>query len=438
MGESEKLREIGRWIERNREEILGLVSDLVRYDTVNRVTEGTEKECQTYLASVLRDKMGLSVDLFSPEDVEGFREHPAYYPGKDYTDRPNVVGVWKGSGGGRSLLFSSHADTAPVAPDWTRDPWTPVVEDGKLYGLGTFDMKGGLAASVMAVRCLMELGIRPRGDVIIESVVDEEFGGANGTLACRVRGYEADAAIVPEPTNLAVCPATRGGALWRAIFRGSGGMSFSGETVYNPVYGAGAFIGFLEAFERERSSVPGPAPWYGHNLSLPVTVTRVEAGDMKAALNDSGPVECLVDIWVECYPNVTEEDLLEELLDGYRSYLRKNGLDHHVMPEVRKVIRFLPGSEVPEDFPLIGLLAGEVARATGESAVIQGAPFACDAFMFNVHSTTPAVILGPTGGNAHAPEEYIEIPAFFQLVEIYARAIVEWCGADISEGEWEP
>lgn len=425
-----KIRE---WIESNRNSIVELTSDLIRYDTVNRVTEGTEKESQLYLASVLSGEMGLQVDVFSPEAVEGFKEHPAYYPGKDYSERPNFVARWAGTGGGRSLLFSSHMDTAPVAPGWQRDPWTPVCEDGRLYGLGSFDMKGGLAASVMAVRCLRELGYRPQGDVLIESVVDEEFGGANGTVACRARGYEADAAIIPEPSNLAVCPATRGGALWRATFRGDAGMSFSGERIRNPAYASGAFISYLELFEKQRSGKPGPLPWYSHDGELPVIVTRVAAGDMKPAFNDSGPTECYVDLWVECHPGTTEEMLRQELLGGFKSYLQERGLEHHDLPAVERLIRFLPGAEVASDLPIIGLLAEETERATGRPALVQGAPFACDAFVFNVHSRTPAIVLGPPGGNAHAPEEFVDIQGLCELVEIYARAIVRWCGAEIPE-----
>lgn len=419
---------VRHWINEHHKEILELTSELVRYKTVNLIDSGTEYEIQHYVASVLRNQLQLEVDLFSPEAVDGFHEHPAYFPGKDYTDRPNVVGKWKGQGGGKSLLFSSHVDTAPVAWGWTNDPWDPIIKDGRLYGLGVFDMKGGLAASIMAVKCLQELGIQLKGDVFIESVVDEEYGGANGTLACRIRGYEADAAIVPEPTNFAVCPASRGGALWRITFRGNTGMSFSGESIHNPVHAAAKFITFLEVFEQERSTVAGPAPWYGHNKSLPVIVTRVEAGDMTALLCDSGPAVCHVDVWIECYPNVSEEQLQQEMFDSYAEYCHKHAITIHSEAEIHKVIRFLPGSEAPEDFPLITLLAEEVSQVTGREAVIQGAPFACDSFMFNLYSPTPAIILGPVGGNAHAPDEYIDIREFFKLVEIYARTIISWCG----------
>lgn len=422
---------ISGWVTDNRSAIIGLVSDLIRFPTVNLVTDGTERECQEYIASVLGD-MGLETNLYSPEDAPGFRSHPAYFPGKDYSGRPNVAGRWRGSkSGGKSLLFSSHADTAVVAPGWSTSPWEPRESDGKLYGLGSFDMKGGLAASIMAVRCLINLGFCPDGDVLVESVVDEEFGGANGTLAGRLMGYNADAAIIPEPTNMAICPATRGGALWRVTFRGKTGLSFSGETLVNPLYDAGKFLVFLERFEQENSRVPGPAPWYGETSGLPVIATRAEAGDLSAALCDVGPERCDLDIWVECYPGTTEEQLMRQLVGGYAAMFEGAQL-----PEFNKMIRFLPGSEVAPDFPLLPLLAKEIKELCGDEPVMKGAPFACDAFMFNLHSPTPAVVLGPSGANAHAADEYVEVDSLLRLTELYARIIVKWCGVtDITGGD---
>jgi acetylornithine deacetylase len=419
---------IREWVEHHREDIVELVGALVRIPTVNEVTDAKEEAMQRLLAERL-SAMGLETELYSPEEVPGFREHPAYYPGKDYTHRPNVAALWRGTGGGRSLLFSSHADTAVVAPGWVHDPWTPRLEGDRLYGLGAFDMKGGLAASVLAVRCLQELGIRPEGDVWIESVVDEEFGGANGTIAGRAKGIHTDAVIVPEPTNLAVYPATRGGALWRVTFRGNTGLSFSGESMVNPAVSAAKFIVYLEQFAKERGSKPGPAPWYdrpgSYEAGLPAIVTRLEAGDMTAPLCDVGPVECHVDIWVECYPGVTEEELKAELCEGFRmAFPDAAGEDG---PEFRKMIRFLPGAQVPETDPLLQLLIRQTQAATGDGCKVSGAPFACDSFVFNVHSSSPALIMGPSGANAHAPDEYVELISLMKLIEIYAGTIATWC-----------
>ncbi|WP_409344848.1 M20/M25/M40 family metallo-hydrolase [Paenibacillus sp. MBLB4367] len=420
---------VKQWAGANRERIVRQVIDLIEFDTVNQVITGKEERCQHHLKGVL-EALEMETDLYSPEEISGFREHPAYFPGKDYTDRPNVIGTRKGSGGGKSIIFSSHIDTTVVAPGWSRSPWEPWIDGDRLYGLGSFDMKGGLAASIMAVQCLSELGIRLRGDVMIESVVDEEFGGANGTLAGRIRGGHPDAAIVPEPTNLAVCPASKGGALWRITFRGTTGLAFSGETIVNPVYAASAFMSFLERFEQARCEQPGPAPWYENDRYLPVVITRVEAGDMTAPLCDSGPTVCHVDVWIECYPGTDEEQLKQELLQAFARDGGEKIVSGPYAPEFGKMIRFLPGSEIAPDFPLIGQLANEVERVTGEQATVQGAPFACDAFMFNLHSPTPAIILGPKGANAHAPDEYAEISSLLQLVEIYAMTMVNWCGTE--------
>ncbi|MDG0813574.1 M20 family metallopeptidase [Cohnella rhizosphaerae] len=419
---------IRRWIASNRDRMTDLLLELVRHDTVNRVVDGTERECQHTLHARLQE-LGLASELYSPEEVPGFREHPAYYPGKDYGNRPNVSAVWKGKGGGRSLLFSSHIDTAAVAPGWETDPHAPYIDSNKLYGLGAYDMKGGLVASIMAVRCLQELGIELQGDVRIESVVDEEFGGANGTVAGRARGDHADAVIIPEPTNLALYAATRGGALWRVTFRGTTGLSFNGEEVRNPANDAARFIVFLEQHERERAKRTGPAPWYAHSKdTLPIIVTRLEAGDMGSPLCDVGPVECHVDIWVECYPGVDEDGLREELLAGYERFCGRSYEQGLQKPAFARMIRFLPGSEVDPGFPLLPLLADEIEAATGRPAEVTGSPFACDAFVFNAYSPSKALILGPSGGNAHAPGEFVELDSLDALTEIYAKTIVSWCG----------
>lgn len=418
---------IRSWVEQKEASIVELVQELIAYDTVNHVLTGKEQEAQIYLAQLLRE-MGLQVDVFTPNEVPGIEQHPAYFPGKDYSERPNVVGIRQGVGNGRSLIFSSHMDTTVAAQGWKQDPWKPVVDNNKLYGLGAFDMKGGLAASIMAMRCIQELNIPLKGDVLIESVVDEEFGGANGTLASRLRGYNPDAAIIPEPTNLAVCPATRGGALWRVTFTGSTGMSFSDETIVNPANIAAKFIVFLEEFEQQRQAKKGPAPYYEDGGNLPIMVTRLEAGDLKAPLCDTGPTECHVDIWIECYPNVTEEELQQELLNGFRMKYEDQYASWEE-PQFKKMIRFLPGAQVDPEFPLISMLSDITKETAGQNfGEIQGAPFACDSFMFNVYTDTPAIVMGPVGANAHAPEEHINIPQLLKLVEIYTFTLLEWCG----------
>lgn len=122
--------------------------------------------------------------------------HPAYAPLElPYRDRPNVAGVLPGSGGGRSLLFNAHIDVVPPghSDGWQDDPWSRHERDGRVWGRGTADMKGALAAFVVALATVRQ-ATRLRGDVIVETVLEEENSG-NDTLAAVLRGCRADGAV---------------------------------------------------------------------------------------------------------------------------------------------------------------------------------------------------------------------------------------------------
>jgi acetylornithine deacetylase len=150
----------------------------------------------------------LAPDLYYLHDVPGFEKHPLFHPGRDYRQRPNLAARRKGAGGGRSLLLTGHIDTVPSGTqEWTRDPFGGELEDGRIYGRGANDMKAGIAANLFVMECLQELGLSLAGDVLFETVVDEEFGGSNGTLAGRLHGFNADAAIISEPSSLRISAA---------------------------------------------------------------------------------------------------------------------------------------------------------------------------------------------------------------------------------------
>jgi len=179
---------------------------------------GNELCAQELIESTL-SSVGADIDRFEP-DNDAMRGHPEYNPGHSYEGRPNIVGVIKGAGGGRSLMINAHADVVPAgAEGWLCPPYEPRIIDGRLYGRGACGMKAGGAAALMALETLHECGIKLAGDVIFESVVDEE-GGGNGTLACCLKGYKADAAVIPEPTGLSIMPAHMGWLFYRITFSG--------------------------------------------------------------------------------------------------------------------------------------------------------------------------------------------------------------------------
>ena len=160
---------------------------------------GDEAGIQRFLADYMNG-MGLTVDQWET-DWEQLKKHPGYRPvDRGYEGRPNIVATWKGSGGGRSLLLNGHSDVIPVGngEGWSDNPWSGAIKDGRIYGRGAADMKSGVASHIMAVASLTALGVKPKGDVYINIVIDEEVSG-HGTLDTVIRGYKADAGISGEP-----------------------------------------------------------------------------------------------------------------------------------------------------------------------------------------------------------------------------------------------
>lgn len=420
-------QQIKQWVTTHREEILQFNRELVAIPSINLCGDGGEAEAQVYIQAAL-ERLGCEVDVFLPTDVVGIEEHPAYLKNRNYTNRPNVVGRKKGSGGGRSLMFSGHIDTVPLADGkWSVDPFAGIVQNGKQYGLGLFDMKAGMAAAILALHALEARGILLQGDVLIESVVDEEFGGANGTLACRLKGYTAELAIIPEPTNMVICPQHQGGAMYRISYNGQSGRGFSGEQIVSPVSAGARFIEFFSKFQTYHGNKKAPNPYFV-GQQLPAYIQGMKAGDTSLPIFDRSPATCEIDVWIQCYPGTTEDELLADFRLFYEAYAAQDSYLRHAEQQIQTLIRFLPGSYAPEGH--LGLVVVEQVfnELMGETPLVQAAPFACDAFMFNLLSETPAIIWGPKGGNAHAPDEYIDIEAFLLLVQAYAGLMIEWCG----------
>src|SRR5947208_1123748 len=190
-------------IDDSREKAISFLQQMIAIPSVT----GDEAKIQKFLADYMT-KIGLDVDVWET-DWEALKKHPGYRPvDRGYEGRPNIVATLKGSGGGRSLLLNGHTDVIPVGggEGWSDNPWSATIKDGRIYGRGSADMKSGVASHIMAVECLLAAGLKPKGDVYINVVVDEEVSG-HGTLDTVIRGYKADAGISGETSELAVARA---------------------------------------------------------------------------------------------------------------------------------------------------------------------------------------------------------------------------------------
>ncbi|MBO8163289.1 MAG: peptidase [Brevibacillus sp.] len=418
----ERWREkIHRQLAEERDAAIALLADWVREPSV----QGAERSIQEQIAERLA-AMGLEVDLWIMEGDE-LLNHPYFVsPRTTFAESPNVVGVWKGTGGGRSLILNGHVDVVPAGDEqqWTDAPFSGRVLDGKLYGRGATDMKGGNLASLLAIQTLQALGVRLKGDVIYESVVEEESGGA-GTLATILRGYRADAALVPEPTNMKIFPKQQGSMWFRLWVKG---RSAHGGTRYEGVSAIEKSMRVLDAIrrlEQERNDRIDDPLYAKLPIPIPINVGVIEGGKWPSSVADLVKMEGRMGV----APGEEMEQAKAEMEQALSKLAEEDEWfrDHPVELEWFGA-RWVPGA-VEMDHPLMELLAETYRQVMGEPPVIEASPWGTDGGLLTKLADTPAIVFGPGVTQvAHYPNEYIELEAVFQCAEIIALTMLKWCG----------
>lgn len=415
------LNEIIEAVETRREQVIAFLQSLVRFDSET----GKEAQIQAFLADRLRER-GLTVEVFEP-DIDALRTHPAFVqPGTSFDGRPNVVGVLKGSGGGRSLLLNGHVDTVPTAPDdqWRDGPLSAAVRDDAIWGRGASDMKGGLAAMTMAVITLLEIGRKPRGDVILEYAVDEERTGM-GTLACVLKGYKADAGICCETSDMEVMPACIGRMWFRVDIQGKpSGIAARWEAVSAIEKGI-KIVQAVEDLEKMRIA-DLTHPLYPDNRgALPCAVTMFHAGT---------------------FPSVTPEDAVLKGSMGLMPYENVQQVEQQLRDQIQRVaeadpwLRYHPprvsteeglvaaGAEIPVDHPIVETVKGAFQTVTGKPPVIGARKGAADTRFLIRYGDTPTVIFGPgVTAQMHAMNEHVPVENLITATKVLALAIESWC-----------
>jgi acetylornithine deacetylase len=417
-------------VKRRKEDILRWTEKLIRFPSENRPPEGNEGEAQEFIARECR-KMGLEVDAFGPGEIPGIRRHPLWLQGRNYPEnRKNVVAIWRGSGGGRSLLLSGHIDVAPREPgNWTvTGPFDPVVKDGKLYGRGSADLKGGLAAAFWALKLLQGLGFKPRGDILFESVVDEEFAGGNGTLASRLRGHNADLAILTEPTRMEVCPACLGAFLGNLTLRGRAGIPYMGRAIPNPILGAARVVELFDRWQEIWRSRNSHELFKEEGKQLNVVLWNIDSKTPGEFTQLSIPALTRVDWVVWCYPGMSEDEFYRQFNQFWE---KAAGEDKRLKPFALEITRdyhyVKPWETDPADLG-VGKVIEVFTDYTGKPPRVGGAPLSSDMAIYGEVGRMPTVILGPRGDNLHAPDEWVLVEDVCTLTGIFVCLAAGWCG----------
>jgi len=415
-----------------RDEIVRVIQDLVRKPSENMPPDGEELASQEYIANYLR-QTGLPADMYQPDRVPGMVEHPDFWPGRNYDRRPNVSSELEGKGGGRSLLLTGHIDTVALGDNlWSVPPWGAEIHDGRIYGLGTVDMKGAMGATLVLHKAVAAKKIPLRGSLSFESVVDEEEGGVNATIAGRLRHGPRDGAVIPEGTGLQVYPAARGvldtaftfhsckGALHKA---GTGGEGNAGAVEQMAV-----FLTHLRELQDARSRHPLHPLYGGYPIAAPVEVIKVYAGGWGNKVPTAVPAEGRIEMIVETLPGEGHAAVQKEQDDWVASLIARYPQVFAKPPDVFHPIRFLRGTAMDPTHPLVTTMVESITQVWGKAPTVTGAPYACDMFALHQDFGMPGLLFGPTGGNAHAADEYVEIDSLFIFFEALLLFVMEWCG----------
>ena len=379
----------------DRDDLVSTLADLVRINSINPVlVPGApgETEIAAFVAGWLRNA-GLDAELSEPE------------PG-----RPSVLGRLRGVGGGRSLLLNAHMDTVGV--EGMPEPFSGTFRDGRLYGRGAYDMKGSLAACLIAAKSLAKSD-RLRGDLLIAAVADEEYGSL-GT-ADLVKHVSADAAIVTEPTSLRICRAHKGYAWIEVAVEGRAAHGSRFEEGIDANLRMGRFLTALEGLERELVRRP-PHPLVG-------------PPSLHAALLDGGSglstyaARSVVKIERRTIPGESDASVLAEL-EGLLARLRAD--DPTFRAEARMFFSREP-FEVPAEAAIVRALDGAASRVLGHApAQVGDTPWMDSALLGGAGIET--VVFGPHGAGAHAKEEWVDVDSVVQTAEVLAETVRGWCG----------
>jgi acetylornithine deacetylase len=402
--------------------LLTLLCELIAIPSLDG--EAAEVAVQERVAGWMRQN-GLQVDMWDL-DFAMLRRHLAFSCEVERPRGLGVVGVLGEDCGGRSLILNGHTDVVPAGDpaNWHYPPWQGTIADGRVFGRGSVDMKGGLCCALFAAKALHDAGVRLAGRLMVESVIGEEDGGA-GTLAAVLRGYRADGAIIMEPTELCVAPAQAGAINFRLTIPGlaaHGCVREEGVSAiekFFPIYAA------LMELERERNAHVADPLYARYALPYALCIGKVAAGTWASSVAESLLCEGR-------YGLAVGEDIpaAQRRFEATVAHAAQADAWLREHPPVVEWWggRFEPAS-TPAEHPIVAAVADAFGAATGGAARLEGMTYGADMRLLVNVGETPTVMFGPGDVRvAHRPDEFVPIADLVTVTRTLALAALRFCG----------
>ncbi len=399
---------------------ISLLQELVRTPSLT----GDEGAVQRLVARAM-DESGLDVDCWEPDAAElaPYAEHVGSF--ETLAGRPNVVGRWKGTGGGRSLILNGHIDTVEpgMRDQWEVDPFSAELRNGRIIGRGSLDMKAGVVANIIVARALRNAGWAPRGDLIVESVISEEDGGA-GTLAAILRGYTADACIITEPTAFSIVVAQGGSLVFRIHVAGKsahGAARNEGESAFEhflPIFAE------LMALEAERNRTIDHPLYAGMANKIPINVGVIRSG----AWPSSVPDWLIAEGRAGLVPGETLAGFKAEFVAAVMKATETDPWLAAHPPRVEWFSGQFAPAEIPAEHELVEAVSAAHRWVTGDTPPVEGVTYGADMRHFIDVAGIPCLMYGADRvEGAHAPNESVSIDDVITCAKTVAVAALRWC-----------
>jgi len=429
-------KKIVDWIDKNQDSVISFLQDLIRVPSVNPwFFDQPGPSQEGGVQDVIQKKMeslGAEINRWepNPEELSKYKGYPNYVPGRSYEGRPNLYSKIPGASNGRSILLFGHIDVVKPGSGWVEaDPFSGLVKDGKIYGRGAVDMKGGVAAMIMAVDAIKSSGINLAGSVLTGTVVDEETGGM-GILSFIDKGYRADACLLTEPTDFLIAPLCRG-ILW-------GKITILGRSGHIEIpHGHWSSGGAVDAVQKARYVMNMidnlNYDWARRkvhplqDLPCQIYIAQINGGEYPTAFANS--VELVFN--AQYLPSerdhfmrggAVQKELIDflQMVSDADPWLRENPLTIEWYMDA-------DCAETPSDHELVNILSKNLQTVRGKS-IVKGIGFHTD-MGWLVNSGIPTINFAAGDPRvAHQNDENISIKDLIDETKAIALSILDWCG----------
>ena len=354
-------------------------------------------------------------------DHPGFAEVPWTYENKN-----NVIAVRPADGNsGRSVIFNGHLDVVDPEPVsfWDSDPYEAVIKNGRIFGRGAGDMKSGVAAMTYAVHAVEKAGFGLQAPVTLEAVIEEECCG-NGALACMAAGYDADAVLIPEPFGPTILTSQLGVLWFKVTVEGKPVHVLEAPAGTNSIEKCYIIVQALRKLENELNHLRVPEAYQNIPHPINLNIGILNGGNWPSTVPAKAEMHCRLSY----FPGATYKEICHKIKETIQAVQANDPWLSENPPIVEFYGFRSDGHTATRDVPAFDTLNDCHKRLTGRDAEEYIATCTTDLRAFHFFGKGQCTCFGPSGGNYHGANEWVEIQSIIHTAKTYALFAARWCG----------